>query len=141
MEIKYLLVTTSKKQTIFWLKEGINNIHKEFDINRTQWPILNYIQTNNSIERAKIIEIMEIFDSKENIENTIEKLIWRELIFEKIVLKLTEKGKNLFNNALQRQNEFRQKSMKDITEQEYSQTICTLEKIIGNLIWIKKNKL
>jgi DNA-binding MarR family transcriptional regulator len=57
------------------LTEGINNIHKEFDINRTQWQILNYIQTNNSIERAKIIEIMEIFDSKENIENTIEKLI------------------------------------------------------------------
>jgi len=116
------------------LTEGINNIHKEFDINRTQWQILNYIQTNNSIERAKIIEIMEIFDSKENIESTIEKLIYRELIFEKNVLKLTEKGKNLFNNALQRQNEFRQKSMKDITEQEYSQTICTLEKIIGNLI-------
>lgn len=57
------------------MTEGINNIHKEFDINRTQWQILNYIQTNNSIERAKIIEIMEIFDSKENIENTIEKLI------------------------------------------------------------------
>ncbi|REG78413.1 MarR family winged helix-turn-helix transcriptional regulator [Algoriphagus antarcticus] len=115
------------------LTEGINDIHKEFDINRTQWQILNSINESNNISRNHIISILIEFAEKEVIINTIGKMINGELIKEDTELKLTEKGKDIFNKCFQKQKEFRHKSMKNISEQEYIQTITTLEKIIDNL--------
>ncbi|MBK8516715.1 MAG: hypothetical protein IPL55_10675 [Saprospiraceae bacterium] len=116
------------------LTEGINDIHKEFEINRTQWQILNSINENDSIDRNQIIDILREFADKETISNTIDKMINSELIIEGTELKLTEKGKDVFKKCFQKQKEFRHKSMKNISEQEYLQTITTLEKIIDNLL-------
>jgi DNA-binding MarR family transcriptional regulator len=115
------------------LTEGINDIHKEFNINRTQWQILNSLNESNSIDRNKIIDVLIEFADKESISNTIEIMKNRELIKEDEQLELTENGTDVFNKCFQRQTEFRNKFMKNISEQEYLQTITALEKIIVNL--------
>jgi len=114
------------------LTEGINNIHKEFDINRTQWQILNSINENDDINRNQIIVLLSEFLDKEAISSTIANLINRDLVAEETKLTLTEKGENVFKKCFLKQKEFRQKAMEGVTEQEYLQTITTLEKIIEN---------
>ena len=115
------------------LTEGINDIHKEHGIDRTQWQILNSLNENDSIDRNKIIDVLITFADKETISNTIEKMINSELIKEDGQLKLTEKGTDVFNTCFQKQKGFRHKSMNNLSEQEYLQTITTLEKISANL--------
>jgi DNA-binding MarR family transcriptional regulator len=115
------------------LTEGINHIHKEFDINRTQWQILNAIHENIEIGRQQIVGTLSEFVNDEVINSAITNLINRGLINEDSNLKLTEKGAITFKNCLQKQKDFRLKAMNNISEQEYLQTITTLEKIIDNL--------
>lgn len=115
------------------LTNGINNIHREYDINRTQWQILNSLNQNDRIDRNKLLETMREFANKEAIDNTIDTMITSKLINEENQLTPTEKGKDVFNKCLQKQKEFRHRSMNNISEQEYIQTITTLEKIIDNL--------
>ncbi len=121
------------KKTDNLVTEEINNIHKEFDITRTDWQILNSINENAEINRQILIELLSEFVNKENIDNTVAKLIDNQIIYEEKYLSLTEKGKELYQKCFAKQKEFRQKAMTNITEDEYLITITTLEKIIDNL--------
>jgi len=95
---------------------------------------LKSTELNGKFLIRQIIDILREFADKETISNTIDKMINSELIIEGTELKLTEKGKDVFKKCFQKQKEFRHKSMKNISEQEYLQTITTLEKIIDNLL-------
>jgi len=115
------------------LTEGINQIHKEHNINRTQWQILNSVKENPGIAREQIAGLLSEFDRKEAINQAISNLVERGLIHENAALNLTSQGEELFEICLKKQTAFRQKAMKNITEEEYNQIIATLEKIIENL--------
>lgn len=115
------------------LTQGINKIHSEFDITRIQWQILSLISQDNEANREKVIEALTEFADKEVLKDTISLLISRNLINENKFLTLTRKGKDLFNSCLEKQKAFRQKAMRNISEQEYMQIIRSLEKIIDNL--------
>ena len=121
------------KKTDNLLTEGINNIHKELDITRTDWQILNSINENAKIGRQKIAGLLSEFANKETISEAVATLLNRQLILEEKYFSLTEKGKDLYQTCFQKQKAFRQKAMKNIAEQQYLQTIETLEKIIDNL--------
>ncbi len=121
------------KKTDNLLTEGINNIHKEFGITRIVWQILNSINENAEINRQKITELLSEFANKETISDAISTLLDRQLIREEKYLSLTKKGEVLYQTCFQRQKAFRQKATENITEQQYLQTIETLEKIIDNL--------
>lgn len=121
------------KKTDNLLTEGINNIHKEFNITRTDWQILNSIDENAEIDRQKIVEPLSEFANNETISEAVAALLNRQLIREEKYFALTEKGKDVYQTCFQKQKAFRQKAMENITEQEYLQTIGTLEKIIANL--------
>lgn len=113
------------------LTEGINEIHREFSIDRTQWQILNSI--NEGIDKKEIEALLKQFANDEQINNSFSSLIDRNILTDNIDLKLSDKGKALYNQCFEKQKEFRQKAMSHITEQEYKQLIITLEKIIKNL--------
>lgn len=115
------------------LTEGINHIHREMGITRTDWQILNSIHENDKIDLQKIAELLTAFADKETISNAISALEKRHLIVGNQFLSLTEEGKKLFETCLQKQKAFRQKSMEGLTQEEYVQTISFLEKLIDNL--------
>src|SRR5690554_1331088 len=115
------------------LTKGINNIHKELDITRTDWQILNSINENAEIDRQQITQQLSEFANKETISEAVAMLLSRQLIREENYFSLTERGKDLYQTCFQKQKVFRQKAMTNITEQQYLQTIETLEKITENL--------
>lgn len=115
------------------LTEGINNFHRELDITRIDWQILNSINENSEIDRQKISELLSEFSTGETINETVTILLHKQLIREEKYFSLTEKGAKLYQTCFQKQNAFRQKAMKNVTQQQYLQTIETLEKIIANL--------
>lgn len=121
------------KKTDNLLTEGINQVHKALGITRTDWQILNSINENVQLDRRELGNLISEFASEEAINEAISVLIDRYLIQDSGYFSLTDKGRDLYQTCLQKQKEFRQKAMKDISEQEYFQTIATLEKIIHNL--------
>ena len=121
------------KKTDNLLTEGINRIHQEVDITRTDWQIINAINENAKIDRQQIVGQLSDFAGKETINEAVATLLSRQLIHEDNHLSLTEKGKDLYQTCFQKQNAFRQKAMKNVTQQQYLQTIETLEKTINNL--------
>lgn len=121
------------KKTDNLLTEGINQVHKALGITRTDWQILNSINENVQLDRRELGNLISEFASEGAINEAISVLIDRHLIQDSGYFSLTDKGRDLYQTCLQKQKEFRQKAMKDISEQEYFQTIATLEKIIHNL--------
>ncbi|HUH46303.1 MAG TPA: hypothetical protein VLZ54_04050 [Arenibacter sp.] len=115
------------------LTTGIHEIHSEMGLSRTDWQILNIITDNDGLDRPAIIGIVSEFANDEAINNTISGLIKNGLLQEDNSLTLTGKGKDTHLACLQKQILFRQKSMRNITHQEYLQVIATLDKIITNL--------
>lgn len=85
------------------LTEGINHIHREMGITRTDWQILNSIHENDKIDLQKIAELLTAFADKETISNAISALEKRHLIVGNQFLSLTETGKKLFETCLQKQ--------------------------------------
>ncbi len=134
-------MNTAKKNPIgYYLKkadnlltDGINKIHAENGLTRTDWQILNTINESGNIEKQAICELLSEFANNETINNAISGLITNELVSENKNLELTDKGKEVFQTCLQKQTSFRQKSMQNLSEQEYLQLIAALEKIIDNL--------
>lgn len=121
------------KKTDNLLTEGINRIHQEVDITRTDWQIINSINEDAEIDRQQISDQLSDFADKETINEAVATLLSRQLIHEDNYLSLTEKGKDLHRTCFQKQKMFRQKAMSNITEADYLQTIVTLKKIIDNL--------
>jgi len=115
------------------LTEGINKIHAESGITRTQWQVLNSIIQKDEADRHHVIELLNEFADKDTINDSIDILINRGLVNENSFLYLTDRGKELFEKCFQKQKIFRQRVMENISEQEYVQIITTLEKIIDNL--------
>lgn len=134
-------MNTAKKMPIgYYLKkvdnlltDGINKIHAENGLTRTDWQILNTINGSGNMDRQAISGLLSEFANNETINNAISGLITNGLVSGSKELKLTDKGKEVFRTCLQKQTSFRQKSMQNLTEQEYLQLIATLEKIMDNL--------
>lgn len=130
----------SKKPIGYYLKtadnlltEGINAIHKDLNITRTDWQILNSVQENPNIKRDDVAQLISEFTSYDEANQIIDALIERGILSESQSLSLTEEGKKLYQDCFERQTEFRLKATQNISEKEYIQTIETLEKIIENL--------
>ncbi len=121
------------KKTDNLLTEGINTIHKELDITRTEWQILNLINEKGETGRQEIADLLSEFAGREKLDDAINTLLNRGIIQEEKYLSFTEKGEELYRLCFDKQTTFRKKAMENITEKEYLLTIETLEKIIDNL--------
>lgn len=115
------------------LTEGIHNIHQETGITRTDWQILNSINENNNLDVKSITKLLSVFADNATIAAAITNLHERGIILLGNKLSLTERGKSLYENCLQKQKQFRQIAMQNISEEEYENTLACLEKIIENL--------
>lgn len=119
------------KKTDNLLTERINKIHSDFGLTRTEWQIMNSI--HEGVDKNTLLTQLLEFASIEQLNELITELSKRSFVEETPLLKLTDRGEEIFKSCLQKQTELRQKSMQNITEQEYIQLITTLEKIIDNL--------
>ncbi|TAH40580.1 MAG: hypothetical protein EYC69_10540 [Bacteroidetes bacterium] len=115
------------------ISDGINRIHMEAGLTRTDWQILNSIIESENRNRELIANLLSEFETSENINNAITRLINNDLLKEAGSITLTDAGNKVFKSCLEKQLLFRQKSMEGISDQEYLQLISTLEKIIENI--------
>lgn len=131
MDKKKLPIGYYLKKADNLLTESINKIHSDFGLTRTEWQILNSI--NDGVDKNIILSQLSEFASIGQLNELISELTTRKLVIQTPLLKLTDKGEEIFKKCLQKQTVFRQKSMQNISEKEYSQLIASLEKIIDNL--------
>lgn len=126
----------------YWIKKaddlltkGINKIHLSFNIKRTEWQILHYINESNSISEEKLVFVMEPFADKSAVENILSDFEKEELsIKESNTFSITQKGHELHNSCFTQQQLFRQKTMSGITDEEYKITVITLQKMVENML-------
>jgi len=129
-----------KKPIGFYLKkadqlltENIDRIHSEFEITRTDWQILNSIFNSSEIGKQKLLQTLNPFADLQSLDNQLTTLKEKKLIAGHENYSLTEQGLSLYKTCLEKQNLFRKQAMKGISEQEYIQTISTLEQLIENI--------
>lgn len=134
MENKKLPIGYWVKQVDQLLTTGIDEVQAEFGLTRSDWQILNALAEESSIEKNKLLNLMNPFLDRGKTEETIKNLCNKDLIsMLDNFLSLTEKGKKQHSSCFEKQKKFRQSAMKDIAEEDYEKTIQTLQKIIGNL--------
>lgn len=123
------------KQADKLLSEKINAVQSEFGLTRTSWQILNSINTQGDMEKGKLVSLLFPFEDEKTISHELCNLTGDAVlkIANNEMLSLTEKGKRLFEVCARKQNEFREKSMLNISKHDYQTTVPTLEQIIKNI--------
>lgn len=126
----------------YWIKkidnlltDCIDNIQSEFGLTRISWQVLNSIYINSEFHESDLLELMKPLAKKSHIEYILQSFRADNVIetVEYKVLRLTNKGKELFANCFERQNEFRMKVTNNISEAEYKTVVLTLQKMINNI--------
>ena len=125
----------------FWIKKadesltnGINKIHSQFGLTRTDWQVLNTLKEGTDITKTRLMEIMQPFAEESEIEGILINFRNKKLLSGQAShLKLTEEGLEIHQECLQRQIAFRSKSMEGISEQDYLTTYSTLERLVANI--------
>lgn len=129
----------------YWIKKadqlltnGVNQIQAGFGLTRTSWQVLNTIKENNEITKSELFELMQPFADKPAVETILMNFSQNRILEEDGArIWLTAKGAEMHSNCLARQQNFRQRCMKDISENEYQTTLLTLKKMVTNLEELK----
>ncbi len=122
------------KQLDRLLTEGINDIQSEFSLNRTSWQVLHSIHEHTGISKPELTELIKPFADEDELHIILQTFQASQLAEEKdgnVVL--TEKGKDLHKACFEKQQVYRQKTIQNITQQEYMQAVAMLQKMISNL--------
>ena len=125
----------------YWIKQAdelltkrINEIHFSAGLTRTDWQVLNSINGIGQITRNKLLTDIKPFADENSLNTIIAKLKDEGLLVEVTEeFTLTAKGIELHRSCLEKQNTFRQKAMIGISEQQYEETVSTLQKIVANI--------
>jgi DNA-binding MarR family transcriptional regulator len=94
---------------------------------------MHTIHEHGTIKNSELIEIARPFAGENEVEKILGNFSTEGLITLKDEAKLTDKGKQLYQQCLEKQQQIRQQAMNGISEQEYKITIQTLQKIVANL--------
>lgn len=122
------------KQADEFLTKGINEVQSSFGLTRTDWQVLNFVNEKGQTDANELEIFIKPFADGDTLQLIIAKFIKNLLLKEETgKFSLTDKGIKLHGNCLEKQKIFRQKAMADISEQQYQETILTLQKIINNL--------
>lgn len=126
----------------YWIKQAdrlltgkIDEIQSEFGLTRTGWQLLNSINENSPAKRDMLIQLLLPFSDKNNTTQVLAEFNRNQIttVSAQNEITLTEKGKQLFTACSEKQQQFRQKAMQNISEQEYQTTVATLQKIVTNI--------
>lgn len=125
----------------YWIKRAdelltkeIDEIQSSFELTRTDWQVLNSIFERGQTDKSELTTLMKPFADLDLLNTILIKFKEDNLLREGTEqLTLTDKGIELHKACFEKQKAFRQKAMADISEQQYQETILTLQKIINNL--------
>ena len=131
----------SKRPPIgFWIRQadnlltgGIEGIQSSFGLSRTEWQVLSSIYEKENVTVDEVAQLFSPFAAGNKIKEILEGFKTGGLLTEDASPALTDEGIKLYKACLEKQNEFRQKVMAGISEQEYEQVIRTLQTMIENM--------
>ncbi len=116
------------------LTKGIDEIQAKHGLNRLEWQVLNFISENPGIVTSELLELMKPIMDSRVVETIIQKFIDSSRIDMKDNrMSLSVLGMELHKSCFDSQQEFRKRSVANISESEYQITIATLQKIIANI--------
>jgi DNA-binding MarR family transcriptional regulator len=116
------------------LTEGIKAIHKEHDIDRTQWQILHSLYRHGRIGKDVLSAILTAFAYLNQLETACLSWLQRNLVHvEDGMLALSEKGEEHHRACLKKQLIFRTKTIQHISKEKYNIKMITLTQMLDNL--------
>lgn len=122
------------KQLDQLLSEGIDKIQSQFGLSRSDWQIIHSLSAQVEINKQGLLTTMRPFMDSSTAEKILEQLHSKGLLaITQNILKLTRKGEEQHAACLEKQKEFRQSLMKDISREDYLKTVQTLQKMVDNL--------
>lgn len=123
------------KQLDLLLTKGIDSIQEEYGFTRTRWQVLHTISQDAGIHQDNLKKLMQPFAGATETAGLLNGLISADILAVGTdeICYLTQKGKRLHEQCLQKQTDFRRKLMAGITPEAYATTIETLEGMIRNL--------
>lgn len=121
------------------LTKGIDEIQSKHGLNRIEWQVLNSIYEKPQASKSEVLELMKPLADSQLVETVFTKFIDKKQVESKNdMLTLTIAGKELHKSCFDTQQEFRKKSVTDISEADYQTTITTLQKMIANISLINR---
>lgn len=114
---------------------GINHIQSSNHLSRTGWQIINTVHDKTSVGKTALVNIMKPFAHEHDVEDILEELKNKGLITisHDNNISLPGKGHELHARCLEKQQAFRKTAMNGISDEDYSTTVSTLQKIVGNI--------
>lgn len=125
----------------YWIKKadqlltnGIDQIQAKFGLTRTGWQILNLIKEHSEIKKSELFDLMQPFADRLTVESILLNFRQNSILeTHDETIWLTDRGTETHSNCLAHQHLFRQRCMKDISENEYQTTLLTLKKLVSNV--------
>ena len=116
------------------LSSGIEKIHSANGINRLDWQIIHSLSIQQDMDRKKLSALLQEFADEATVSDALEVLVLRGYISQQNGnLRLTGEGVRVHETSWQQQQDFRKKTMSNVSEKEYNQLLSILERIIRNL--------
>jgi hypothetical protein len=128
----------------YWIKKAdnllthcINQIHQQADLTRVGWQLLHTVNKHQQISTAELTTTLKPFASKSVVDTLVANFADRNLLYieegSDNNISLSIKGKQFFEDCLQKQQEIRDNAMEGISEEDYRTTLLTLQMIVSNL--------
>lgn len=103
------------------------------DVTRLHWQLLNVIK-DGSPTIEKILEVMQVFATKKQLETLVQELVERHWVKKDgILFSLTVEGETRYMEIAKTQNTVRETLMNKISASEYGTVIDILQKMLENL--------
>jgi DNA-binding MarR family transcriptional regulator len=128
----------------YWIKKAdnllthcIDQIHQDADLTRVGWQLLHTVNKHHQISAAELTTILNPFAGKSEVDTLLANFTDRNLLYiedssDKLI-SLSTKGKQFFEDCLQKQQKIRHKAMEGINEEDYRTTLLTLQQMVSNL--------
>ena len=119
------------------LTDAVNKVLAQHGLNRAQWQALNVANRDpeNPPSLSTLTATLRVL-SRENPEIAVESLVNRGLLSqaeEASGLTLTPEGRTLLKEALNTQQQLRERVTSGVSQKDYDLTISTLKTMIRNL--------
>jgi uncharacterized FlgJ-related protein len=126
----------------YWLKhtdevltKHINDAQTLNGVSRSQWRVLNSIYESGVVTREQLFETMKTFVNEAEQGQILTELLSRDWLVQTDEggFQLSDEGRAKHQEILELQKKVRQRTMQDISDEEYTTVISVLQRMVKNL--------
>jgi hypothetical protein len=115
----------------------IDKTHQQAHLSRVGWQLMHTVSTQPSQAAVSIAEIVSVFATTSEVYKLLGSLTYSGYLSwnreEDGLVTVTSAGEQFHERCLAEQKKIRQRAVQDISEEQYTITIQTLQKMVSNL--------